>query len=401
MKINVSEILYAFSVALDAVEGDLIGATTFHSQRVAYISSLMTKNMGLSDKEKICLAISSVLHDNALTQYIQEEMFKGVEYGNVKIDTALGRHCANGESNVKVLPVYENIDHVILYHHERADGNGPFHKKPEEIPFFSRVIHLADRVDVNVNFETIDEKKYSEVIEHLKEYTGTVYDEEVVNLFIENVTFEKLKGIEGDKILTILNEEIPHYIRDYSSKELLQLAEMFAKIVDYKSPFTTRHSRGIAQKAREMGIYYNWDEETCDKLYFAGAVHDIGKLLVNREILEKPDKLTEAEYKHIQNHAIGSYVILNGIAGIDDIRNWAVHHHEKLDGSGYPFGKTADELNKKERLMACLDIYQALIEARPYKEGMPHEKAMGILKSMADKGQLDKDIVKDIDEYYR
>lgn len=400
MKIDVTEILYAFSVALDAVEGDLIGATTYHSQRVAYIAGLMTKDLDLTDKDRMCLAIACVLHDNALTQYVQEEIFNGVDFDDIEINNALGKHCAYGEGNVQVLPVYESIKKDILYHHERADGNGPFHKKPEEIPFFSRVIHMADRVDVSINFQSIDEEKFAEVIEHVKQYKGTIYDDEVADLFLKNVSYEDLKNIEGDKIIPVLSEQIPHYIRDYSSKELLQLAEMFAKIVDYKSPFTTRHSRGIAQKAREMGVYYGWDEETCDKLYFAGAVHDIGKLLVNRKILEKPDRLTDSEYKHIQNHAIGSYVILKSISGIDDIRDWAVHHHEKLDGSGYPFGKTADELNEKERLMACLDIYQALVEARPYKEGMPHKKAMEILQSMADKGQLDSGIVKDIDYYY-
>ena len=66
--------------------------------------------------------------------------------------------------------------------------------------------------------------------------------------------------------------------------------------------------------------------------------------------------------------------------------------HEKLNGKGYPFGKTADELNKPERIMACIDIYQALTEDRPYKKGLSHDKACGILDDMAQKGFVDSDI---------
>ena len=78
----------------------------------------------------------------------------------------------------------------------------------------------------------------------------------------------------------------------------------------------------------------------------------------------------------------------------DEIRDWAAFHHERLDGTGYPFGKIAAELNTQERMMACIDIYQALTESRPYKQGMSHEKACEILWDMAKKGWLDETIVK-------
>ena len=99
----------------------------------------------------------------------------------------------------------------------------------------------------------------------------------------------------------------------------------------------------------------------------------------------------------MKHHAAYTYNILSGIEDFDEIRDWAAFHHEHLDGSGYPFGKTADELNTQERMMACIDIYQALTESRPYKSGMSHEKACDILKDMAGKGWLDADIVEVID----
>ena len=91
---------------------------------------------------------------------------------------------------------------------------------------------------------------------------------------------------------------------------------------------------------------------------------------------------------------------MSDIDDFDEIRDWAAFHHERLDGTGYPFGKSADELNECERIMACVDIYQALTESRPYKKGMTHEKAIGILEDMAQKGWLDKNIVLKTDECF-
>ena len=83
---------------------------------------------------------------------------------------------------------------------------------------------------------------------------------------------------------------------------------------------------------------------------------------------------------------------MSQVDGFEDIRDWAALHHEKLNWKGYPFGKTADELNEQERIMACVDIYQALKEERPYKKGMSHEKTCDILDEMAEKGFVDADI---------
>ncbi len=129
-----------------------------------------------------------------------------------------------------------------------------------------------------------------------------------------------------------------------------------------------------------------------DIVGLAGALHDIGKMAVGNEILEKPDKLTDEEFDKMKNHVGYTYLILSQVDGFEDIRDWAALHHEKLNGKGYPFGKTADELNEQERIMACVDIYQALTEERPYKKGMSHEKTCDILDEMAEKGFVDADI---------
>ena len=131
-------------------------------------------------------------------------------------------------------------------------------------------------------------------------------------------------------------------------------------------------------------------------MYLAGALHDIGKVAIGNDILEKPGRLTDEEFSKMKNHAGYTYLILSQAEGMEDIRDWAALHHEKLDGTGYPFGKTADELNRQERIMACIDIYQALTESRPYKSGMTHEAACAILESMVQKGWIDGGITEQI-----
>ena len=88
--------------------------------------------------------------------------------------------------------------------------------------------------------------------------------------------------------------------------------------------------------------------------------------------------------------------MLRTIEGFENITEWASYHHEKLDGSGYPFGKKAAELGIEARLMACLDIYQALTEDRPYRKGMSSEDAFVFLDKQVVLGKLDADCIRDM-----
>lgn len=106
------------------------------------------------------------------------------------------------------------------------------------------------------------------------------------------------------------------------------------------------------------------------------------------------------KFKTMKHHAAYTYYILSDIDDFEEIRDWAAFHHERVDGTGYPFGRSAAELNTQERIMACVDIYQALTESRPYKQGMTHEKASGILWDMVKKGWIDGDIVREVDSCF-
>jgi len=146
-----------------------------------------------------------------------------------------------------------------------------------------------------------------------------------------------------------------------------------------------------------MAGHYGFDPEKTIRFYLAGALHDIGKVVVGNEILEKPGKLNEWEYSVMKDHAKASLNILSGIQGFEELTKWAADHHEKLDGTGYSRGLDASALSFEERLMACIDIYQALTEDRPYKAGMSHAKTMAMMDSMVTEGKIDGTIVRDMD----
>ena len=143
------------------------------------------------------------------------------------------------------------------------------------------------------------------------------------------------------------------------------------------------------------------------KVGLLGRYHDIGKVGITNEIWEATAPLKPMEKKLVQMHPIiGAYIVqeelkpLLSIVMSADISVCLAQscacHHEHWNGKGYPFGKTAAELNEPERIMACIDIYQALTESRPYKQGFSHEKTCDILDDMADKGFIDAGIAQKI-----
>ena len=397
MKIDFIEFLDSLSIALDYVEKELIGSATHHVQRVALMVNRTGEYMGMDKDKLFALMHVGILHDAALLEYILDEKPDSDEVMNEEHMVA---HCIAGENIAKRLPFYELVENAILYHHERADGSGAFGMTAEDTQVEAQLIHMADIIDVTFGLQEIDEDKFEKVNKWVAENRGIAISDECADAFLASMDYEFLKSMEGEKSVALLKKYLPDVEEEIDILTLKEMAGIFAEITDYKSHFTWRHSLGIADKAYKIGKMYGYDDEMCDKLFIAGALHDVGKMLISNDILEKPGKLTSDEYREIQNHAMGTWNLLHKIKGIEDITRWAALHHEKLDGTGYPFGIEASDLDNNERLLACLDIYQALIEKRPYKDGLSHGEAMSILRNMGQAGQLDQSIIEDIDRCF-
>lgn len=399
MEIDIIGLLSAFSFALDCVEAELIHVTSNHGKRVAYMSVCMAEKMGVSDDALRDLAACALLHDNALTQYINEEFYSDISnIDTLKVSSdditprQLGMHCIYGEKNLEKYPFKTGVKDVILYHHEEADGSGPFEKKWTEVPLFARIIHFSDMLDAFCKAQKFDEDVFNKAVHFIEKNKDKRFDSEVTKMFFDAFDKDEFSRLGDEHIEEYFWEKVPCEKSFYSFNVLKDLADLFAKIIDYKSEFTSRHSLGVARTASKISEIMGYDKVICDKMYLAGTLHDVGKIAIGNEILEKPARLTDEEFAKMKNHAGYTYMILSKVDGLEEIRDIAAFHHERLDGSGYPFGKRADELTTLQRIMACADIYQALTEKRPYKDGMDHDKACEILKDMADKNWIDKNI---------
>lgn len=392
MNITLNDLLFAFSRALDFVEQDLLGIATNHSKRVANMSMRLCRAMGGSDSEIFDIASWAILHDNALTAYMQEYGKKNyAKLEGIKI------HCELGEQNISGFPFLTESQGIILYHHENWDGSGYFGLKHDHIPLQAAIIRLADNIDLSLYLGAPREKFMQTIRKHTDERNGIIYAPLVVEAFKDTFTQQCVDEMTDDQIDFSLAQAMPMVGRRLSPQELLNICQIFAKIIDAKSNFTRNHSQGTARLAADMAKCYNFDDQHCYKIELAGLLHDIGKLATPITILEKNGPLTDEEHAIISKHPMLSLEILQDIQGLEDIAKWAGHHHERLNGSGYGNRLGANELEFESRLIACCDIYQALTENRPYRAA--YTQAIAIMRDMVEGNLIDGDIVETMDTH--
>lgn len=396
MRILLNELLFSLSKALDCVESELLGVTSNHGKRVACVSMRLCRALGLPDDEVFDMGCCAVLHDNALTSYMLQAGQGGLE----RLE-GFAVHCEKGEENARVFPFLGAADGVILHHHENWDGTGFHGLAGKSIPVRAAVLRLADNLDLRLAMGDGRPDLEGDVRAHVRRFREKLYAPYAADALLDQWGPDLARDLADERIDATLAEALACREVELSTADMLRLCGLFAFIVDAKSRFTLRHSRGLAAKAGYLGKVYGLDPDHCDRLIIAAYLHDIGKLSTPAAILEKPGPLTPDEYEIMKRHVAMTWEILQGVGGLEEITRWAACHHEKLDGSGYPRSYRADELPFECRLMACCDIYQALTEDRPYRAGMEHEQAMGILRTMAGQGMLDDGIIETMDKTLR
>jgi putative nucleotidyltransferase with HDIG domain len=397
MKLNLNSFLYSISIALDAAEKEILNTTSNHSKRVSYISLCLANELNFDDKSKFDLCAYAIMHDNGVIQSFRESISKEnfIEAENIT------NHCIIGQENIKEFPFFTKNKNIILYHHETYNGLGYFGKKADDIPLMSQMIFLADCIDTQFDLNYITLEKKEEVLSFIKDNAGKLFSPSLVETFLKisqkDIFWYTLESSNMDKLLDSL---LPIFIIDISYKKMLKISKVFSNIIDSKSEFTSRHTCELMDKAKELAEYYNLDKQTTYKLQIAANLHDLGKLATPNTILEKPAALTKDEIFIIRKHASITHTILNSIEGMEDVSRIASAHHERLDGTGYPFGLDSSELSLEEKMLASLDIYQALVEDRPYRSSMTHNEAMSILDKLVKNRGLEEDIVRSIDKVF-
>jgi HD-GYP domain-containing protein (c-di-GMP phosphodiesterase class II) len=160
-----------------------------------------------------------------------------------------------------------------------------------------------------------------------------------------------------------------------------------------KDEYLLEHSVNVATLLVTFGKYLELPKDMLKQMAIGGIVHDVGKIKVDDKVLHKPARLTPEEFEHMKLHQVFASEIIVTIEGLSDVsRDVCLMHHEKLDGTGYPNGLTADQLPLHGRMSCIVDIYDALTADRCYKQGMSPAEAFKILLSLTP-NHLDKELV--------
>lgn len=186
----------------------------------------------------------------------------------------------------------------------------------------------------------------------------------------------------------------------FTVPEIVNTAMLFADIIDRMSTFTARHSSSVAEVAVLLAGHLGFDKKKLYRIRIAGLLHDLGKLSVSNDILEKPGRLSDQEMRLMRQHVYYTCRILGAMEGFEDIACWAGQHHETLDGQGYPSRAESREMPLGSRIMAVADIFVAMAEDRPYRSGMRAWEIYRNLYGMVEKGKVDSIAVEALLDLY-
>lgn len=241
-----------------------------------------------------------------------------------------------------------------------------------------------------LNCGIILNQKYIDRISKLK-YPGVYVNDdvskdiEVVNVISDNLRIKIISGVKKifvkaqDGAKPKVNKAEMSQLVGEIVDELLQNKGMMVNMIDLRcfDNYTYAHSVNVAVLSIIIGITLGLKKETLIKLGIGAIMHDIGKIFINKNILNKPGKLTDEEFQEIKKHSELGYKYVKDQLNLPAMSNQAiVDHHEKYDGSGYPNGKLKDKISLFGRIIAVSDVYDALSSERPYRKAMNPSESM-------------------------
>jgi len=347
-----------------------------HHRRTAVISYHIGKALDLSNDDLLHLVIAASLHDIGALSVQERDMLVQEDVLNPQ------PHCVMGYHMLKSFELFKDIAQIIKHHHIKYEDSL---SAPEgEIPFQSFIIHLADRVDVLISpDENIFAQKES-VTKKIEEKVGTVFRKDVFEAFLKASKSHLFWVDINNLTISQLFKKMEFTLDcELTFDHVLEFALALSKIVDFRSRFTACHSYTVAQLATAIGEIFELNDTECKKLKIAGYLHDIGKIGIDPRLLEKPGKLTDEEFQEIKLHPYYTGQILDDLHSSEwfkDIVFWSEHHHEKNDGSGYPHSLRDKDLDMGVKILAFADIITALMENRPYREGLSVDVAFQIIR---------------------
>jgi HD-GYP domain-containing protein (c-di-GMP phosphodiesterase class II) len=282
--------------------------------------------------------------------------------------------CERGAEIALMLGFAHETAEAIRALDEHWDGGGqPRGLRGDEIPLLARILCLAQTAEI---FHAARGPRAAYDV--ARKRSGEWFDPELVDAFAavrDDAGFWAALGEDdvgtwepSDRTIAVDDERLD------------RIADAFAGIIDAKSPWTYRHSDRACLIVMGVAAALGAGDDLLRDLRRAALLHDIGKLAVSNRILDKPARLTRAEYARIREHPLVTERILARVPGCEHLAGMASAHHERLDGGGYPHGLSDGELTMPMRVLAIADVYEALTSDRPYRRALTSTEALGVMR---------------------
>jgi putative nucleotidyltransferase with HDIG domain len=358
---------------------------------VGYIASQIAHQLGLSEEKIEYVFELGLIHDCGVsTEQMHSNLVNHFDWEDAHI------HCQIGHLLLRNFKPLRRYATPILYHHTPYEKLKDLTISDDE-KLYANLIFLADRIDImsaaHYAKDILVVKK--SILEMLVGYKNSYFDPRLVEAFLEIEKSEAFWISLEDRHVIRYTWDMSHFNHSEFIElcDIRQLSLIIAYIVDQKSPFTAQHSARVGVLAKYIAEQYGVEEFSAQKIEIAGYLHDIGKLQMPDNILEKPGSLNATERSIINQHSYETYEILRRIKGLEDIALWAGYHHETINGTGYPFHPSNKEFAIEARILAVADIFQALVQDRPYRKGMQIEQVTTIIKEYSEQKRLDSSVV--------
>ena len=358
---------------MDLVSPEVVG----HHCRVGILALRLAEEAGLSGEAQADLALAGMVHDVgafSLSDRLSALAFEASDQTHPEIGFRL----------LSGYPGFARAAGLVRAHHT------PWNHGRE----LGNLLCLADRLDTLLPRRAGAPFDQDAVLARIRSGSGRMFNPAWVEAFESLASRDgflrrTLRAPANAACLAVADGHNP----ELSGAEVAKISRLFSQIIDFRCRFTATHSRGVAATALALAREMNLDGDTRDLLEIASELHDLGKLGVPSEVIMKPGALDLAEMALMRSHAEYGFNALSGTPGMDAVTLLVGQHHERLDGKGYPNGVRASAIGLPSRILAVSDVFTALGEDRPYREGMAISRIVSVLEDMAREKALDPDVV--------